>query len=319
METMNSAHDPERLEIRHLKLVRAIADAGSVTRAASTLHLSQSAVSHQLNDLERELGTRLFDRVGKRMVPTAVGAHLISAAHRLLADLAEVERSLDDHRGTRVPLRLASSCFTSYHWLPAALSHFGSHHPTVELDLVLGATRRTHEALLQDEIDVAITTHPPKDETWQSTVVVESELVALASKRHAVTGRTRRGGLPWGALHDCEILVHDISDDDLRRLDAAVKWSWERDRGQKLATPLAVRKIPLSEALLQLVGAGFGVAIVDRWVVSPYLGKTLVALSLSPRTTRTFHAVWRRANPRRLPIKELVQIIEAAGERAVDA
>jgi LysR family transcriptional regulator, regulator for metE and metH len=306
---MNRLHDPDRLEIRHLKLVRAIAEAGSVTRAASTLHLSQSAVSHQLLDLERDLGQRLFDRIGKRMVPTRCGAYLIVAATRLLGELGELERSLDDQRGSRVPLRIASSCFTSYHWLPAALAHFGKHHPNVELEIVLEATRRTGAALAADEIDLAVTTKPPQDDTWQTIELMASELVALASKRHPVVERTRRGGLPWTELHDCEILVHDVSDEDLERLARAV-------RAGNATAPVKVRKIPLSEALLELVRAGYGVAIVDRWVVSPYLTRELVALPMAPRTKRIFHAVWRRANPRRLPIKELVDIIGAAGERA---
>ena len=62
------------LEVRHLKLIQAIAREGSVTRAAPSLNLSQSALSHQLLNLERDLGAKLFDRVGKRMVPTHAGA-----------------------------------------------------------------------------------------------------------------------------------------------------------------------------------------------------------------------------------------------------
>src|SRR5262245_32461829 len=114
METMKSVHEtsdaPEHLEVRHLKLVRAVAEAGGVTRAAGQLHLSQSAVSHQLLALERDLGARLFDRVGKRMVPTAAGAHLVEAARRLLGELAELERAVDGGRETKVPLRVTSSC-----------------------------------------------------------------------------------------------------------------------------------------------------------------------------------------------------------------
>ena len=58
------------IEIRHLRMVAAVAASGSVTRAASEVHLTQSAVSHQLRDIEERLGTALFLRVGKRMVPT---------------------------------------------------------------------------------------------------------------------------------------------------------------------------------------------------------------------------------------------------------
>src|SRR5262245_4663621 len=185
METMKSAHErddvPERIEVRHLKLMRAIAEAGGVTRAAGRLHLSQSAVSHQLLALERDLGARLFDRVGKRMVPTAAGAHLVDAARRLLGELAELERSVDGRREATVPLRVTSSCYTSYNWLPAALAHFAERHPNLALEIVLEVTRRAVPALLADEIDVAIVTDPPRDDTWGREVVIASELVALAS------------------------------------------------------------------------------------------------------------------------------------------
>lgn len=304
MGTMKSVH--ERLEVRHLRLVREIAAEGSVTRAAHRLHLSQSAVSHQLLALERDLGTRLFDRIGKTMRPTPVGAQLLSAAQRLLADLEELELSLDRSRGdARMLLRVTTSCFTGYGWLPSAMARFGERHPTVELEIVVEATRRAVPALLADEIDFAIVTEPPKDEAWQKVPIVDSELVVIAAKEHPVTERLRRGTLPWPALHDCEIYVHDIADPDLVRLTRAI--------GRR---PV-VRKIPLSEALLDLVRYGRGVALVDRWTLDRHLGADLVALSTWPRATRTFHAVWRRSNPRGLPIEHLIEAIEAASARTV--
>src|ERR1700704_6085834 len=98
MGTMQTTHDLGigRIDTRHLRLVLAIAGEGNVTRAAGRLHLSQSAVSHQLLDLERDLETRLFDRVGKRMVPTPAGARVIDCAKRLLGELADLEDSLAD-------------------------------------------------------------------------------------------------------------------------------------------------------------------------------------------------------------------------------
>ena len=321
---MKSTHDrlhagraPERLEVRHLRLVRAISDAGSVTRAAGTLHLSQSAVSHQLLDLERDLGARLFDRVGKRMVPTALGAHLIAGARRLLADLGELERAIDGRRDLRAALRVTSSCFTSYNWLPAALAHFGASHPTIELDIVIEATRRAVPALVADEVDLAIVTDPPREDTWETTEVIASELIALASPRHPICSRLRKNALRWGALRDCEILVPDISDHDLARLDHAVRTSWERESGERLPSPVTVRKIPLSEALVELARAGAGVAIVDRWTVASRIDRRLRALPLVPPAPRTFHAVWRRSNPRELPIGELIEIVRAYGADAL--
>src|SRR5205823_9728821 len=125
---------------------------------------------HQLVDLERGLGARLFDRVGKRMVPTELGARMIAGAEHVLGALAALELSLAGEPA-RVPLRVTSSCFTSYNWLPAALAHFGTSHPEVELDIVLEATRRAVPALAADEVDFAIVTDPPRDDTWEHCVV----------------------------------------------------------------------------------------------------------------------------------------------------
>lgn len=301
------------LEVRHLRLMRAIASEGSVTRAATHLHLSQSAVSHQLVDLERELGARLFDRVGKRMVVTPSGVKLLAGAERLLGDLAVLERELLELRGdSRVPLRVTTSCYTSYHWLPRALAKFAASHPRVELDIVLEATRRADEALAADEVDVAIVTEVPHGPSWASTPIVSGELVAALSPKHEVFSR-KRGRvdpfLKWGDLRGAMLLVHDIGEVLYAKLELAVRESWLRESGERLGSPFTLQKIPLTESLVELARARTGVAIVDRWTVEPYVGRDLVLLPMVPRAPRTFQAVWRRANPRGLPIDELVQLI----------
>src|SRR5688572_29935408 len=82
------------LETRHLRLVQAIAESGGVTRAGDRLHLTQSAISRQLAELEDRLRLKLFARVKKRLVITPAGAHLLDASRRILDDLASAEREL---------------------------------------------------------------------------------------------------------------------------------------------------------------------------------------------------------------------------------
>jgi LysR family transcriptional regulator, regulator for metE and metH len=317
---MKKAHEPNPpgspsptagcIEVRHLRLVRAIAEQGSVTRAAGYLHLSQSAVSHQLVDLERDLATRLFDRVGRRMVPTAAGARLIAASSSVLAELSTLEQELHRQRDhARISLRVTTSCYVSYNWLPAALTHFGSSHPRLDLDVVLEATRRALPALLADEVDLAILTDPPTDPTWQREEIAASEIVALCSPAHPVAARARRGSLGWSDLRDAEILVQDIPDRYLTRLQQAIQTACLHKTGTPPAAPLVVRKIPISEALLELTRSAHGVAIVDHWTVPPRLGRDLHMFRMVPRSSRTFHAVWRRSNPRHLPLPDLAKVI----------
>jgi LysR family transcriptional regulator, regulator for metE and metH len=85
------------LEIRHLKLVAAIAETGSVTRAGNQLHLTQSALSHQLRDAEEQLGARLFERLKGTMTLTAAGERLLKSARTVIEELERAEK--DIHEG----------------------------------------------------------------------------------------------------------------------------------------------------------------------------------------------------------------------------
>src|SRR5215207_5298453 len=102
------------LEVRHLQLVDAVATGGTLTAASRTLHLTQSALSHQLIGLERQLGVALFHRAGKRMVPTVAGLKVLDAAHATLGPLRRTEQALRAlATGATGVLRLATECETS--------------------------------------------------------------------------------------------------------------------------------------------------------------------------------------------------------------
>ena len=110
------------LEIRHLKLIAAIADTGSMTRAGNRLHLTQSALSHQLRDAEETLGTRLFVRQRGKMTLTAPGERLLRSARAVIEELDRAEKEIRDTNGSvnaeRGLIRLSTECYTVYHWLP---------------------------------------------------------------------------------------------------------------------------------------------------------------------------------------------------------
>src|SRR5438309_903148 len=88
---VSSRGDRAVLGLPHLKLVRAIVREGGITKAAARLHLTQPALSHQLKDAEERLGTRLFLRQGRRLVPTAAGERLVRAAEAVLSELGAAE------------------------------------------------------------------------------------------------------------------------------------------------------------------------------------------------------------------------------------
>ena len=131
------------LEIRHLRLVEAVAEVGSLTAAADRLYLTQSALSHQLRDIEERLGAPLFLRRNRRMLPTAAGQRLIESARAVLGELARAETAVRELAGSgQGLLRVATECYTCYHWLPGVLREFGHAHPRVEVRIEVEATTR---------------------------------------------------------------------------------------------------------------------------------------------------------------------------------
>src|SRR5690349_413049 len=109
------------LEVRHLKLVQAVAREGSMTRAANTLHLTQPALSHQLAALEQRLRANLFERTARGMILTDTGNRLLQSAEIVLEELDRVSHEFEGAVPKPASLRLSTECYTCYHWLPSRI------------------------------------------------------------------------------------------------------------------------------------------------------------------------------------------------------
>ncbi|TWS99917.1 LysR family transcriptional regulator [Reyranella sp. CPCC 100927] len=292
-------------EVRHLRLIQAIAREQGVTRAAAWLNLTQSALSHQLLNLERDLDVKLFDRVGKRMVPSAAGHRLLAAANRVLGELAETELELRRAQAERTPLRVAAGCPTSYGWLAGVLARFGGEHPALDIQVGFQATRRELEALAGDEIDVAVTSRPGRDERFERRRLFSLDIVAVLAAGHPLAAQrtSRHPGVRWQGLAGQTLLIHDLPDDDVERLRAVVRGVGNRHAGSG-----QIWRVQLTEAIAELARAGHGVGVITRWSAEPFKGdRGLATMPLLPLKKRDFWAVWRRANPRGLPMRELAE------------
>src|SRR4030095_5593455 len=118
------------LEVRHLKRVETVAKEGGLTRAANRLHVTQSALSHQLRDIEDKLGTPLFLTLNKKMLLAQAGERLLGAAPSVLDGMHRVEKDIRQialHR--EGILRISTECYTCYHWLPPVLKPFNREFP----------------------------------------------------------------------------------------------------------------------------------------------------------------------------------------------
>lgn len=281
---------PMNLEVQDLQLVRAIVDDGGLARASDRLHLTPSALSHRLADLERRVGVPLFSRIGRRLLPTPSGEALLAAAPRLLDEVGELEASLRrlTHRRAAV-LRVATECYTCYHWLPEVLSQYEREHPEVEVRVVLPATRRAVRALVDGELDLAISDEKPSDPRLIAHPLFTSEFVAVVAPSHA-----------WAARPFVRAL--DFASERLLRFAMPREHSTLLTEilGPAGVVPEFEATVELTEALLELVRAGRGVAALSSWMVAPRVARgELVAVPIREAgARRRWCAVVRRQQRR---------------------
>lgn len=293
------------LEARDLRLVQAIDQAGGATQAAKQLGLSQSAVSHQLRGLEERLGQPLFRRQGKRLQITPAGRKLSELAQQVLLPLLQTELEL--RRGLlreRPKLRVSTQCYSAYHWLPRALQALASEHPEVELVLQSDVVGNAAEHLKEDRSDLTLCVIPPTKGTWTSVPLFKDELVLAVPCGHAL-GRKKFA------------LGSDLATETL--IQTAVS-PLERERVVKVlfGEHVSVRhvlRLPVTEAVLDLVQAGMGVSILPAFTLQRRVERgEIEAVRLTSRGfPRSWTGVFRKGSPLEAPIRTLLGTLRRQG------
>jgi LysR family transcriptional regulator for metE and metH len=242
------------LEVRHLRILTAIADHGTVSAATKHVYLTQSAISHQLIELEQRLGLPFFHRTPKGMVPTAAGAEMIEVARDVLARLAAAEaamlrsspRSAGRLRvGTDSPLALA--------WLPAAVGIVRRRLPHIRAELMPDTTAHGVDALFEGRYELAVVADTAADPRLDVIPLFDEELVALVAPAHRLADRT---SLAPGDLRVEQLAVHAAR-------PAEHRWLTERLAAAGLE-PMRLTTVTLTEAIVGLAEAGEAVAILPR-------------------------------------------------------
>ena len=291
------------LELRHLRLVSTVARLGTLTRAGEELHLTQSALSHQLRDIEDRLGLTIFRRINKRMVITPAGERLLSTANtvqrEMTSALQDLRRMADGESGT---LRVSTICYTAYHWLPPLLKQFTKRFPGIDIQVVTDATHRPVEALLAGHLDLAIvySRADSMDGRLSYHLLFEDEMVALVPSDHKLAAKEFLIPKDFAGEH---LITYDVKDEEL-----SINQEFLYPAG---VTPAKHSKVALSEAIVAMVKAGLGISVMASWAIQPELrSKSLVAVPLTKKgISRQWYAVTARDSAMSEPIEEFVRLL----------
>ena len=305
----DSAFRPIPLEIRHLRLVVAIVEEQGLTRASERLNLTQSALSHQLKQIENSLGVTLFTRANKRLVLTDAGEELLDRARRILADISDLETALRERAsGRRGRIRLATQCYTCYEWLPPLLKRFYRSHPDVDVEIIADATDAPLEALRKCEIDVAIISTPVEDAGVQVFDLFRDEMLLLVAPSHPLAKKA------W-------VTPRDFTDEHLLVYSPpSENFFYRQYLARSAAPPRNVTVIKLTEAILSMVRAGLGVTVASRWAVADELrsGRIAGVRIGADGFYREWRAALRDSDGRQVP-GYVSDFLELVGESAAPA
>ncbi len=255
------------MELRHLRLIDAVAREGSLSMASRKLHLTQSALSHQLKELEAELGILMFNRANKKLEITEAGNIIRRAALKIQQEIELATTELDQlQNGSRGEIRLSTECYTCYHWLPGVLHAMEAHCKDINIHVLPEFTKRHFEGLLSNELDLVITSLRSPEPDIGYKELFRDEQLLITSLAHTLSTRAY-------------IEPEDLRSETLLIYNRPIEDSTFYTNVLKPAgiTPKKLLEIRLTEAAIQLVKSNIGVKVMARWAAEPYLANGDVA------------------------------------------
>ncbi len=277
--------------LHQLRVFRAVARAGSFSRAAEELRISQPAVTMHVQQLERTLGVQVFVRAGRGVRLTEAGQALYEGANRAFAILEETLAELDAFRGLRRgTLRLAADTTAGVHVVPPYLALYRQLHP--DISVTLAVTNRTEalRRLLVGEVELAVIGRVPDDERLTAEPFLENELVVIAPADHPLAGRRLR--------------PTDLAGEPflLREEGSGTRATAERFLATAGLHLRPAMELGSNSALVEAVAHGLGIAVISRRAAQRDLeAGRLATLDVEGfPLLRHWHLAWRRG-PRLSP------------------
>ncbi|MBI3560917.1 MAG: LysR family transcriptional regulator [Gammaproteobacteria bacterium] len=249
------------IELKHLRTLVALRDQGNLAKAAQWLHLTQSALSHQVKELEQRLGIELFHRAGRRLHLSQAGQQLLSLAERVLPQVDGVLLDLKRlAHGDHGRLHLAIECHSCVEWLMPTLDAYRQSWPGVQLDLTMAHSFNPISALLSGEVDMVITSDTTAQAALQFFPLFDYQSLLFMAESHPLA---KRVFIKPTDLSSETLITYPV---EQQRLD--IYRYFLIPAGIK---PAKLRQVELTLMILQLVASGRGVASLPNWVTQETL------------------------------------------------
>lgn len=285
------------LKLDQLRSFAEVIELGTFSAAAERLQLSQPAVSLQVRQLERRLGLRLIERVGKRATPTPAGLELLEHARRIEAAVSSALDGMAAHAsGALGRLRIGTGATACIYLLPPVLRDLRRRFPSLEITVRTGNTREVLKALEENTLDLGLVTLPAPGRMFEVTPILDDAFVAIA----AADDQRLPATVTPAALAELPVVLYEAGGNTRRVVD-----EWFAAAGVGLTPVMDLGSV---EAIKELVGAGLGYAVLPEIAVRDGGRRArIVSRPLSPKLNRKLALVLRRDKTLTKGLREAIE------------
>ena len=255
------------MEFKYFRLIKTIEEEGSIANSTERLFLTQSALSHQLRELEERLGFKVFHRTRNKWELTQEGRELYKLANKLFSVMDEGFNAIKQIReGSKGAIKLSAECQSFFHSIPSFIQKMCVLYPEIDIAVTLGATHQTISQVLSEEIDIAIVTSKSESDELLNIPVFKDEIFAIMHQEHPLNSLNYLAASHFENVH---LLINSFPLEGVAVYEQFLK--------PNKIIPLKVSAIPFTEITLSMIKANMGIMCAPKWQLSPFkLSKELV-------------------------------------------
>lgn len=290
------------MELKYFRLIKTITEEGSIANSSERLFLTQSALSHQLRELEERLGFKVFHRTRNKWELTQEGSELYKLANELLDAIEEGFSNIKQIKaGSKGTIKLSAECQSFFNGLPAFIQKMAILYPEIGIDLNLGTTHQTISQILSDEIDIALVTSRPNTEVLSSIEVFHDEIFAVMHKENVLN---KNPYLDASHFSEAHLIINSFPLEGVSVYEHFL-------RPNKI-NPSKISAIPFTEITLKMINANMGIMCAPKWQLQSFkLSEDLIFKRIGKHgLKRTHHLVVKQEQKNKKYINDFISSFE---------
>ncbi len=260
--------------LHQLKVFETVARLSSITRAAEELSLTQPTVSMQVKQLSKNVGTPLFEQIGKKLYLTEAGQELFKTCRQIFEQLALFEMKVADLQGMKSGrLKLATITTTKY-FIPRVLEPFCKMYPGIDVALQITNHERLMSRLSDNQDDLYILSQVPESNDFSAHAFLKNPLVVVAPANHPLASQTN---IPIEALQNSPFIM--------RESGSGTRTAVENLFHEHRVSVKVKLELGSNEAIKQAIACGFGISVLSQHTFTPesrILGLTILDVQHFP-------------------------------------